>query len=364
MNESIVQWTLLRNLDFLGKCLNFRIASKIGQEISTDFGRVDFVVEDFGKNQLIVELETILDTKLKLDYCFSQVVSYKNVRFSDSTQCCILYALETPHSNREKVRRFGADNDVRVHTYSVEEVKGLYAKTVERLSLSFGLALPHPKNYTICFLRWLNKILKPFADFHKDTLTKSELAKYFSSPTSTNFKCYLRLALDFEMVDDYGKQYRITPNGKEYVANYNPYVSACSPTELPSLDLTNEQKRLLLRILTNGNWTVHKVNIYWFLRFIEVTGGEWVPNAREFGQEKLDLVNGLFSVSYKDRTMFELLNWNCNYCEELGLVERIKTGTKYDRVYLTPLGVEVNNIFSLDLLVKKSRLNLSFEYLE
>jgi len=61
MNESLVQWTLLNNLDFLGNSLEFTIASKKGQEITTDFGRIDFVVEDFKENQLIVELETILD---------------------------------------------------------------------------------------------------------------------------------------------------------------------------------------------------------------------------------------------------------------------------------------------------------------
>ena len=57
-------------------------------------------------------------------------------------------------------------------------------------------------------------------------------------------------------------------------------------------------------------------------------------------------------------------NSTYNFCSELGLVERIKSGRRYDRIYLTPLGVEVNNIFSLDLQAKKSRLNLSFKYLE
>jgi hypothetical protein len=344
--------------------LNFKIASKIGQEIGTDFGRIDFVVEDFSRNQLIVELETILDTKPKLEYCFSQVRNYKNVRFSDRTQYCILYALETPYRNREAVREFGAQNDVLTRTYAVNEIKGLYAETVEKLSLSFGLALPQPKNYTICFLRWLNKILKPFADFRKDTISRSELAKYFTSPTSTNFYCYLRLVTDFEMVESVGQAYRITATGKDYIANFNPYVFGCSPAQLPTLDLTNEQKRLLLKVLTNGNWTVHKVNIYWFLRFIEVTGGEWIPNVKDFAQEKLDLVNGLFGVSYKPRTMYGLLNFTYNFCSELELVERIKSEGKYDRLCLTPLGVEVNNIFSLDLQAKKSRMNLNFRYLE
>ncbi|MHC4573872.1 MAG: hypothetical protein ACYS76_07035 [Planctomycetota bacterium] len=364
MNESIVQWTLLNNLDFLRRCLNFNIASKIGQEITTDFGRIDFVVEDFRRNQLIVELETILDTKPKLDYCFSQVTNYKNVRFTGNTAYCILYASETPYRNKQVVRDFGDKNNVLTRMYSVDKVKGLYAQTVERLSLNFGLALPEPKNYTICFLRWLNKILKPFADFGRSTLTRSELAKYFTSYHTTNFKCYLRLASDFEMIEPRGDNHRVTPNGQEYISNFNPYVFSSSPTRLPSIDLMNEQKRLLLKILTNGNWTVHKVNIYWFLRFIEVTNGQWIPNVKDFAQEKLDLANGLFGVSYKKRTMYELLNFTYNFCSELQLVERVKSSGRYDRIYLTPLGVEVNNIFSLDLQAKKTRLNLNFKYLE
>jgi len=364
MNESLVQWTLLNNLVFLGNCLNFRIASKIGQEITTNFGRIDFVLEGFRRNQLIVELETILDTKPKLDYCFSQVTNYKNVSFSENTNYCILYAEETPRSNIQKVLDFGAGNDVLICMYSLEEVKELYAQTVERLSRSFGLALPEPKTYTVCFLRWLNKILKPFSDFSRKVLTKLELAKYFTSSKKTNFYSYLRLALDFEMLEPQGKRYKITPNGQDYINSFSPYVFSCPPRRLPSIDLMNEQKRLLLKILTNGNWTVHKTNIYWFLRFIEVTNGEWIPNAKDFAQERLDLVNALFGVSYEKRTMFELLNFTYNFCSELQLVERVKTGGRYDRIYLTPLGVEVNNIFGLDLLAKRGRLNLNFRYLE
>jgi len=364
MNEALVQWTLLNNLDFLGKSLRFNIASKLGQEISTDFGRIDFIVEDFAKSQLIVELETVLDTKTKLEYCFAQVSNYKNVRFSNRTAYCILYAWETPNGNRRLVNDFAIRNDILARTYSLNSVKALYAQTVERLSLSFGLALPEPKNYTICYLRWLNKILKSFSDFGKTTLTKPELAKYFSSHNTTNFKCYLRLALDFEMIEPSGSCYSITANGKEFIANFNPSIFESPGRRLPSIDLMNEQKRLLLKILTDGNWTVHKVNIYWFLRFIEVTNGAWIPNSIDFAQEKLDMVNGLFGVSYKKRTMYELLNFTYNFCAELDLVERVKSRGKYDRIYLTPLGVEVNNIFSLDLQAKRSRLNLNFKYLQ
>jgi len=45
--------------------------------------------------------------------------------------------------------------------------------------------------------------------------------------------------------------------------------------------------------------------------------------------------------------MYEFLNFACNWCIELGLVERIKSASNYDRIYFTPLGIEVDNIFSV-----------------
>ncbi len=179
MKESLVQWTLLQNLDFLSKSLDFPIAIKKGQEITTDFGRIDFILEDPNKNQLIVELETLLDSKNKRDYCFNQVLNYKEVSFSAKTNYCILFANETNQKSKSVINHFGIENDIIVKSYSINDVKKLYASTVERLSLSFGLSLPKPANYTICFLRWLNKILKPYRDLSKEGLSSKELSFYF-----------------------------------------------------------------------------------------------------------------------------------------------------------------------------------------
>lgn len=364
MRESLVQWTLLNNQDFLSECLKFPIARKVGQEITTDFGRLDFVLENNKKQHLIVELETVLNAKDKLDYCFNQVLNYRNIKFADDTKYCILFADETAESSIKKIEEFGKQNDVLVRTYSLNKAKELYSKTVERLSLNVGLALPNPKNYTICYLRWLNKILKPFHDFQKSKLSFEEIFSPFTG--LTNFNCYKRLALDFEMIIEKNNEFLLTQSGVEFIENFNPYVFQSD--NVSSIDLTNEQKRLILKILTNGNWEekVHKMNIYWFLRFIEVTGGDWLPKRFPFDQDKLEIAKGLFKVSYNSRTMQQFLNWCSNYCEELGLTERIKSTTSYDydKITLTPLGVEVNNIFSMDLLLKKSRMNLSFKYTE
>ncbi|MGD1007726.1 MAG: hypothetical protein ABR980_10905 [Ignavibacteriaceae bacterium] len=362
MHESLVQWTLLNNLDFLSKNLNFKIASKKAQEFSTDFGRVDFILEGYQHNQLLVELETILNEKNKLDYCFNQILNYRNIRFVDETEYCILYASETNIRVKLIIDSFARDNDILVRSYSLNKVKSLYSSTIEKLSLSFGLALPKPANYTICYLRWLNKILKPYYDLDKDILTKEQLASYFNSANSTNFRCYLKLALDFEVIFKKDEIFLLTNYGKEYIDNFNLDIE--HTTNLSANDLTNGQKKVLLKVLTNSNWTPHKVNIYWFLRFIEVTGGEWLPNVKEFDKSKLEIANGLFGVNYKNRTMYEFLNFACNWCIELGLVDKVKTGSKYDRIYLTPFGIEVNNIFSMDLQIKKSRMNLNFKYME
>lgn len=352
----------MQNLDFLSHSLSFPIAAKKGQEITTEFGRIDFIVENIKKQQLLVELETVLDTKSKRDYCFNQVLNYRNVRYTSETEYCILYAKETNTKSKAIIDGFGKENNILLRTYSLNDVKKLYTSTLERLSLSFGLSMPKPANYTICFLRWLNKILKPFKDFNTNSLSENDTAKYFSSSNSTNFRCYLRLALDFEMIVEKKGSFALTNNGLEYIQNFNPEIELA--TNLSSVDLTNEQKKILLRVITNGNWTAHKVNIYWFLRFLEVTNGEWLPNIKEFDKHKLDLSNGLFSVQYRSRTMYEFLSFACNWCMELCLVDRIKSASNYDRTYLTPLGIEINNIFSLDLQLKKNRLNLNFKYLD
>lgn len=360
MREGLVQWTLLQNLDYLATVLKFPIASKRGQEITTAHGRIDFILENFAREQLVVELETTLSDKSKLTYCFEQVLAYKQVSFVSRTSYCILYAKETHPSRYKEIEEFGIKNNVLIRTYPIEEVKGLYANTVERLSLSFGMALPKSSNYTVCYLRWINKLVKPFRDVGADYLNYSEAARYFSSSNSTNFKCYLRLATDFEIVSARPDSLLLTDIGKSYVANFNPDIDVAS--NLSAVNLTSEQKVILLRVLTNGTWTPHKVNVYWFLRYIEITNGNWIPNNKELDESHLSIANSLFGVNYKSRTMYEFLNFACNWCLDLDLAQRIRTGTDYDQVSLTSLGVEVNNIFSLDLLIKRSRLNLTFRY--
>lgn len=62
MNEALVQWTLLNNQKYLAEFLDFNFSTILGQEISTDFGRIDFVVKNNSDKSLVVELETVLNS--------------------------------------------------------------------------------------------------------------------------------------------------------------------------------------------------------------------------------------------------------------------------------------------------------------
>jgi hypothetical protein len=90
-------------------------------------------------------------------------------------------------------------------------------------------------------------------------------------------------------------------------------------------DLSTEQKRILLEVLTNGNFTGSKINIYYLLRFIHLTDGSWIPKSGTGeDKEKLEFINFLFGKTYRWGTVRELLLFTCNQCEELDLVERIR----------------------------------------
>ena len=366
MNEALVQWTLLNNQRHLAEFLDFNFSTILGQEISTDFGRIDFVVKNNSDKSIVVELETVLNSKSKRDYCFNQTLNYKNVQFTSNTTYCILYAEETLQKHKHEIIKFGKRENIIIKSYSISKVVKLYDETIKRLSLNFGLALPTPKNYTICYLRWLNKILAPFQQNKKVELDFNQIFEPFENAkkSKTNFNCHLRLAIDFEMIKVKEDHYFLTKTGEEYINSFN--INFDKHTKKSTIDLTKQQKRLLLTVLTNGNWDdkIHKVNIYWFLRFIEVTNGSWLPKKHNFDPQKLEIARGLFNVSYKSRTMQEFLTWCSNYCIELGLIEKIKSTSEYDQIVLTPLGVEINNIFSLDLALKKIRLNLNFKYWE
>lgn len=57
MKETLVQWVLLQDINYLQKKLNIKFRRKLVEYYSTDYGIIDFALES-DDSIIIVELET------------------------------------------------------------------------------------------------------------------------------------------------------------------------------------------------------------------------------------------------------------------------------------------------------------------
>lgn len=361
MNESLVQWVLMRRPDYLQKKLRFALERKLGENFTTDEGRIDFAFET--KNEiLVVELETGIDNKAKFEYCIDQMKRYKEIKFitEKPPKFIILYDRDNTTSRFvHLLKDFSNKSSIILRTYSILDVQELYKRCLEELSKTTGMYLGPPVAMDVVYLRWLNKVIKIFYDAHADTLQFDKVRKAFRSRTS--FGVSTSLAKNFQLIEE--KQKRIielTDYGKRFRDNYNAEIIQSSAT-MP--DLSSEQKRALLEVLTNGVFTKSKVNIYYFLRFVHLTDGEWLPkSSTPLDPEKLKFINFLFGKTYKWSTVRELLLFTCNQCEELELAERMRISkSRYDRVVLTTLGSRVLGYLELYLHLKREQIQIPLQ---
>jgi len=361
MNESLVQWVLLRRPDYLQEKLGFKLERKLGENYTTEQGRIDFAFET--KNEiLVVELETGIDNKAKFEYCIDQVKRYKEINFvtSKPVKFVILFdEIYTSPTFLKPLRDFCEKLDIILKTYSILDVQGLYKKCLEELIRTTGIYLGPPVAMDVVYLRWLNRVVKPFFEEQVDSLPFDKVRRVFRSRTS--FGVYTNLAKYFELIGQ--KKNRIielTNYGKRFRDNYNTEII---PSRATMPDLSTEQKRVLLEVLTNGVFTKSKVNIYYFLRFMHLTNGDWLPKSgTPEDTERLKFVNFLFGKSYRWTTVRELLLFTCNQCEELELVERMRfSKSRYDRVVLTTLGSRILGYLELYLHLRREQMQIPLQ---
>jgi len=313
MDERLVQWVLLKERKYLQSRLGFTLKRKLAENYTTDYGRIDFAYETNGEI-VVVELETAIDNMSKFNYCCEQVKRYKNINFSTDKRILFVILFDednTPQRFKNLLDDFAKKVGIILKTYSILDVQVLYKKCLEELKKTAGISLGPPVAMDVVYLRWLNRVI---------------------------------------ILTDYGKRFR-----NEYTADI------FSSGKMPDLSLG--QKRILLEILTNGNFTKVKVNIYYFLRFVHLTEGSWVPKSgTPEDREKLEFVNFLFGTNYRWESAKDLLNFTCNQCEELELVERMKIeNSDYDRVILTTLGSRVLGWLELYLHLKREQIQIPLQ---
>lgn len=369
MNENLVEWTFLREKNYLQNCIkNFEIRNKILQQFTTKYGRIDFAHITKKHEILITELETVINSNAKFSYCVEQVKSYKKIKLNHlEHHFIILFAEQTPKTFYEKIKYFCGENSVYCYTYDLEKIKTLYEKEIKNALINLGTPLAKPVAMNITHLSSLNRIISVFFEEKKDTLKRANFKKKFpvigSGKTETIFNVALKGAENFDLIIRKNKEICLTEYGKRFCENLN-YVDE---KDIKKFDLSLEQKRILVESLTNGNFykKKSKINIYYFLKFIGLTGGEWIPRGRNFDDVgKVHFLNSLFDTNYTEGVLADLIKFTCNHCEELGMIYKVKTNEFYDKIRMTTLGSRILNLMDLTLSLKRESVQIPLQIKE
>lgn len=360
MKETLVQWVLLQDINYLQEKLDIKFRRKLVEYYSTDYGIIDFALES-DDSIIVVELETGINNRQKYDYCVNQVTNYKNIKFetNKSIKFVILYdELNTPVEYVNKLEGAAEKLNIILRTYSLTDIQQIYNKCLDKLRKTCGEYLGSPVAMDVVYLRWLNRIIEPFMNTKENKIKIAELRKTFLSRTS--YGVYTSLAKHFELIEFKDDYIFLTEYGIKFRDAYNSKIIS-SRSSVPMLSI--EQKRVLLETMTNGNFTKAKINIYYFLRFIHLTNGEWITKSgTKEDKEKLKFINYLFSKDYRWQTVKDLISFTCNQCEELGLVERVFiVNSEFDRCILTPLGSRMLGYLELYLHLKRETYQIPLE---
>lgn len=377
MNELLVEWTLLRQQDYLKQCLGLNLRRKLFQQYSTDFGRIDFAHEIGDGQVAITELETVIDSRAKLNYCLNQTTEYQKIRFhqGETPLVIILVADETPQAFKKALAEFAVSNRILLKYYSLALVNKLYKTLIEEAVRNSGVPLSKPVANNFTHLACLNRFILPFYEKDATELQREDFVEYFSlrsGVADSHFKVHKHMAEYFDLIIDTSQgnrlsSFRLTDTyGFRFRDNLNyEFVlrRGIGKAQVKRIGLGIEQKRILIESLINGNIgdKKAKVNILYFLRFVHLTEGIWVPRGRNLDLQKTEFANNFLSTNYTQGVLSNWLNFVCTHSEELGLAERIKTNTQYDRAMLTTLGSRVLGYIEIDLHLKREKAQIPLQ---
>ncbi len=356
MEERTVQWVFLRKQDYLRDCLMLKWQKIIGHNFSTPKGIIDIALQMTNDWIHIVELETEIKSASKLDYCVEQTSRYMRLTedWQRNVTASVLIAEDlTPSSFMKRLRNAGSERGFSVQVYRQSYILELYKHCIEELEKTSGLDIGSPTAMDVCYLYWMNKIV---GLFNNGSIEKAHALEKFGS-NKTGFNVRTRYSLGYGLIDEEDGLLTLTARGERFREALNPLL-ADAKGETP---LSQEQVSIILEALVDGKITKCKANIFYFLRYIHLTAGRLVPHAKaDVPNEYVSVWNMHLGTSYKSSTLTKLLDFTCNQCVELGLVERIMDFKKTPvySVVLTSLGSRVLGFFELFLHLKREQVTL------
>lgn len=369
MNENVVQWVLLRRTEFLAKHLQLPLRRKLAEYQTTDHGVIDFAFDTANNEVAVVELETAITSTAKLECCLEQSIRYKNLAslVPNPLRVFILYdRLGTSPHFAQRLHAASQQYGLELRTYSMLDIKNLYQKCMEDLEKTSGIYLGRPVAMNVTHLRLINRLLLPFREKNVDVLPEKELMGGFTTTGSkTVFRVRRTMAEHFDLLEfEEGakgvRKAKLSELGKRFRDNMADELLA----QGHEFTISHGQRRVLLEALTNGRFTKSKVNIYYLLRFIHITNGEWIPKENsDMGTERNAYLNNFLNTSYKPKSLRRLVRFTFNQCAELGLVEGIETARNEPtfKAFLTSLGSRVLGFLELYLHLKREQLQIPLQ---
>jgi hypothetical protein len=336
MEEAKVSWVLLKNQEYFAKILGLQIKRCLGTEVTTRFGRPDFIFDLSGSELLLIELETSIDSTSKFEHCTNQVKRYIKLgpKFHGKhIKVALVYGEERTSDKHHKMLSEFADRyGIILRRYSLQKILQIYNDMVNQLYRTSGISFSRAVALGVTSLSWLNKFMVPFFTCKDNepinSRTWEELKDHFTS--KTNFYVLKRLTEDFELIkitnSKKAKIIELTDAGCRFRDELSAEIRFQNKefSETTSFEITMSQKRILLGILVNGNFTKLKVNIFHFLRFIHLTEGTWLPKpTTKLTTAERQYLNNAFKASYNARTLKDLVLQTYTFCMELGLVEKL-----------------------------------------
>lgn len=361
MNENLVQWVLLREKNYLRECLEFDWIRVVGSNFSTKQGIIDFALECPDSSIHIVELETGIDSISKFSYCVEQTCRY--LKLSDDWQkpvfATVLYADDlTSWKFKDSIIESAVKYGFGLKHYSHSRVLELYKECIKTLEQTSGLDIGLPVAMDVCYLYWINRIIVLFEK--DDVILKKDAIEKFGISNRTGFNVRCKYCKDYELLDEKDSRLYLSDQGKRFKEAINPLL-ILGNSEIP---LSQEQESIIMESLLNGRMTKCKANIFHFLRYVHLTTGHLIPHARaKVPEEYIKVWNTHLGTNYNSNSLTKFLDFTCNQCEELNLVERILTNKK-EQIYsvvLTQMGSRILGYLELYLHLRREQIQIPLQ---
>lgn len=360
MEEKLVEWTLVLNQEYLEEVLERRLKKKLARQLVLSSGKLDLLYEDWDGVIIVIELKLSTKTSTDWNSTTNQLLSYieeiRKIYPNRTVEGVILTAQEDSRNPSGDIALNLKEHRISAEFYSIDYIEELYSDTIERLIRNSGFELRPPTSAGIASLRYLNRIVGAFEN--SDTLALDKITVWMKKAgfghTESRVNHLYLAAKYFGLMNKKNKVYSLTKRGKQFRDAMN------RPIEMK--DLSAEQKRILLESLLEGVNTPIKSLIFWFLRFVSVTGGKWVPrSSTSLSDERCRVVNLLMGTDLNPASSRDMLYWACKFCEELELVHKLEGEQHYDRVVLTSLGSRVHAYLENLVLLRREMIQIPLE---